>query len=392
MNRSKPAWQAYLSRAAAGAAIGAILGFCVWLFSGSRETIRIGPLRLSDETIKNWLPTAERRAPLLIGFGLVAGASSGLGVEWFHRRRVAQMTDVAGAMGCEYQEEADEEARVTFSQRLSGTKKVAHLFVGVSEDGPFQVADVTEQKESAGSNVAPVHRTVCSLPVDGLPDFLLVPRRWVDHLTDLMMGRSVTLQGTKRSDAAEQEAVRHFARRWIAMPGRAGEGMSMGKGDSDANRLALEKLMNIELIKFLIPQVGYSILVQDGRLLVWKGQRFQSPASRRTLIDSSVAIRQKLLEANGAPSNAPFPVEVTKLAADRGRLALYMQFGAILGAFLGFTLGGVLGMSWVVLQSNERGHYDFVIFFALPFTGMLLGVLPGALLACKLGARKSVAK
>lgn len=385
MKSPKTAKQAYLSRAAGGAALGAIIGFCVWLFSGSQETVRIGPFRLSDETVKSWLPGTTRSAPVLITLGGVLGSFGGFVLEWLHQRRVAKMTVVATSLGHEYHEEADDEIRSQLAHCLSRLKKVAHVFRGGSNGVPFHVADVTQDRETGNSNAATLRHTICFLPIAGLPDFALKPRRFGDQLSTLVGIGFPSIDWRQLSDSSDRELAHQFARAWTILPGRSSADPLPNGYDQGRNDRECQDLLTIGLLKSLMPFRDCSILLQDGQLLVWRGTSFVSAERRRSLIDAAFAIRSTLLESRKSMPGQCVPLQRGAAPEVREKRLFQSMVGAGMGAFLGFGAGGALGM-WRLSNEKEFSAISAVLFFAMPLCGLMVGGTTGAWLGCKLGS------
>ena len=168
-----------------GAGKGAAVGLCLWLASHGIGTMRVGPLTISGDSGKHPALTGPSW-PITIGIGATLGAIIGVVGEIRSRGRTVLMQEAAARLELNYSRHGQgpvfggaESVRGLFDGSASASIRIDHVFTGVFDGCTLWIADLTElhnAPSSEASTFAKKKRAMaCVVPIEGLPDFTLVP-------------------------------------------------------------------------------------------------------------------------------------------------------------------------------------------------------------------------
>jgi hypothetical protein len=370
-----------------GAGVGAAIGFVLWLFSMGEGTLRIGPIGFSGDWVKSLgLPLSGWL--LSTGVGSMTGAIIGVVTDVRGRGRTALMQEVADREGLQYacQTSPDDVLggptmlREVFASGKCNSVKLQHSYRGTHDGYPLEIVDLTAIIRGSKSN-SYRRRTVCVMPAEGLPDFVLTPRKW-HHSLLLFLGFSTRIRyaAKKLASSKDGEVVRKFDAAWHLQPTDCATALNTDPEKTAQQEQRVRKLFTAGLMDSLCTLEGWSVAVRSGWIVVWRGSGFCSAEERQQLAAATARLRSVLVDAFQSPVGAEVPAMSGDTQEKRTQRSIGSALGGVLGGVAGFF--GGFG-TFVAYKSNRDWHVpdsiETALFFVGPPLGLALGGLAGAL-------------
>jgi hypothetical protein len=252
---------------------------------------------------------------------------------------------------------------------------------GTCDGVPVELIDYTSV-DRGGESSTYYRRTVALLPAPegGLPSFELQPRDLAIKLIAALLTTGIAFDPSEAETADDREVLERFGRSYFLSAG--------------IDAAAIRRLFTMNLLAFFADHPGWHV-ESDGRHLALHRSQVIAAAGRPAFVADAVEVHRALASpgTRRAPTGpAPQPARSGAEVAARG-------LGTIIGVFVGFFLGGMVGMGIIIAQGmgNPAGMGRFgliaAIFFGCPILGMVIGALVGNRLlsrplATVLGKRK----
>jgi hypothetical protein len=307
------------------------------------------------------------------------------------------MQEVAGRMSLAYFRKgtdvplADDGSslRDAFEFGTQTTARLDHCFVGQRDGQRLSICDLTESTSSASSEgnsqTSRRRRTVCVMPVEGLPEFTLAPRKR-HHALLAALGMGGVSFAPEFLPGDDREAAQRFEDHWRLEASEPLATAAAEASDVVARERGVRQFFTTGLMRELDSLRGWSLSVRRGQLIVWRGKGFASPADRADLAAVAVKIRALLGEARLSPRGVEVPEAAGETATVRGRQSIGSVAGGLAGGFIGF-FGGFGAFVSLLGANSMQGSLGMVLFFVSPFAGAAAGGLLGALLGGRIARR-----
>jgi hypothetical protein len=271
---------------------------------------------------------------------------------------------------------------------------------GTAAGQTMTVVDLTTI-EGSGESSKSVHRTLVLLPgaVRGVPDFELVPLNpgtgfltalGAYEIADMLRLQGVTFDPERAPAGIDPEVVRQFNANYLLSRGLEVQMAELKQGmvDQEADD-AVRRAFPAAVLAHFGANPGWHVRAKDGDLVLWRQtHRFCKAAERPQLMAGALEIRRVLTESTGSPVGEAVvgggPRQNPRQAVKR--------FGfTIMGSFIGFFLGGIVGMAGAVgifflavappgANGPQLGWGTVlapIVFFGSAFGGLFLGGYAG---------------
>lgn len=249
--------------------------------------------------------------------------------------------------------------------------------VGQHRGRPFEVFDFQEEK--SGVDAWPNWRTVVLLPLGNLalPAFALWPRRETVGMNFLGI-KGLDLALPPAASVFDRKLVDDFNRNYSLFAGGAfgsAQAVIAAPGQPVPGLAEMSAVCKPGVLSFLSTAVTGAIEVRDGYLLVCAPETRQvRPAYADVILQGAdrerlLAVANDLLDAL---ANAAREAPLRDLAIGNS-FNPKQVFGAILGGFAGFALGGFLGVLSLFVLEEKRLY----LIPLLAIGGALLGSMLG---------------
>jgi MFS family permease len=270
---------------------------------------------------------------------------------------------------------------------LKSCSMVQHRLVRLDDTLPLEMLDVCHL-EGHGKHRHSVWRTLVLLPggAVGLPDFSL---RSLDKtrrpLFGLLRPGGILFDSPSREEDAA--AATEFARHYLLAP------LNYPHGETEERDLVerIRQVFSLEVLRHFAEDPGWEVQASDGHLVLWHGKKPCPAADRPTLLVDALRIQEALThDPAGGRTLVPgdYRRDMFRIAATVG--------GVAGGAIVGFFLGGLLGLVFLIALPVPMGNappgwlvaLSWLIFVSCPVAFTLLGGYVGYRLHCWRGTQE----
>jgi len=320
-----------------------------------------------------------------VASGALMGGCIGAFMERRRRRHARQLAAVAASMEFAYRLDAPREALRDFlTLRLfKKWSSASNRLTGRVGSLPVEMLDyVYEEGDSDGNSYT--SQTVLLAPADpALPTFELRPRHLGMKLMSLFNIEGVAFAPDAAED--ERDGIERFGRLYHLSEGlnvlleTAGNAAAAGadavkSAEPRAGETAIRQLFTPELLRFFADHPGWSVESDGKHLALWRRQTVIPAADRPAFLAEALEVHQALTHTEFRPGSQ----QVVAAAPKGDPLVTHARMmGTVLGLFIGFFAGGVLGAIGFFRCGLGRPLLGFALFFGGGLLGLALGALMG---------------
>jgi hypothetical protein len=264
--------------------------------------------------------------------------------------------------------------------RLSRWSEAVNRMTGQFDGLDVELVDYTYVLKGDEGGESHYSQTVVLFPncAANLPRFQLNPSGPVSKF--LYGDQGISFEVDERMVSLDRDVITLFSNQYFLCPGkRPFEDVVRGTHDSSddcesaIDKESVQRLFNLELLRFFAGRPGWSVESDGQHLAVWRTKHIVPADKRRRFLDDAVRVRRAIIASSASSSRSQVVQGEVKVAPRTARWSRAPGIGMLVGFVVGALLGMAIVGTWVASVEDPPMVPVFIVFFGLPHIGLFIG-------------------